>query len=100
MDHVTSDANGRRSGALSRPRPPATEFPSFDCKLQVLHVRVMLLQPVLCAEKLCVSFRKSSRHLVDLQRGSDSRDDVLALRIYQEFTVELFLSGGWIARES
>ena len=46
-----------------------------------------------------IGTRLLARVLGDLLRRADAGDDVFALRIDQEFAVELVLAGRWIARE-
>ena len=58
----------------------------------------MPLEPVLRLEQLSYA-PATLRHLVDRERRANAGDDVLALRVHQEFAVELLLPGGWISRE-
>ena len=83
----------------------------LDRELHVLHVAVVLLEHRVDARQLLERVRHRAFHrclvgagflarfLGDVLRRADARHHVLALRVDQEFAVELALAGRGIARE-
>ncbi len=97
--HVARDAHGGGGGALAGACLEEIELAALDRELQVLHVVVVALEPVLRVHQLLVRAGKLLRHIIDLERSSDSGDDVLALSVDEELTVEAPLARRWIARK-
>ena len=99
----------RRALAVARLQHP--QLALLDRELEVLHVAVVLFQQRVDARQLLerLRHRRFHRGLVgagllprsfgDLLRRADAGDDVLALRVDQEFAVELLLAGRRVARE-
>jgi hypothetical protein len=99
VHHVGSDTNGGGGGSLSGPRLQEIQPSPLDGELDVLHLAEMSLQPALRLEQLVVRLRQLIRHLIDAERRATSGNDVLALRVDQELTVELLFARRRIARE-
>src|SRR3974390_1193910 len=99
----------RRALAVARLQHP--QLALLDGELEVLHVAVVPLELLVDARELGIGLRHrlfhrrlvgpgfDARRLADLLRRADTGYDVLALRIDQEFAVELLLARRWIARE-
>ena len=60
----------------------------LDGELDVLHVAVVLLEPVQGRDELLERARQPLRHARDRLRRADPRDDVLALCVDEELAVE------------
>src|SRR5262249_52398654 len=99
VDHLRGDTHCRTGRALARARLQQIQAPALDGELDVLHVAEVTLEALLRLAKLGVGFRQMVRHLVDRERRADSGDDVFALCVDEELTVELPLAGGRISRE-
>ena len=93
VDHV--DRGLHRSGgrALRRPRLQQIERVVLDGELDVLHVLVVLLEPSHRFEQLLERCGQLLFHLRERLRGADAGDDVFALRVGEELTVETGLAG-------
>ena len=100
VGHVHGHAKGRGRGALAGTRLQHVELALFDGKLHVLHVAVVLFQFFSHLLELCVNFRHLLRHFVEVHRGADARDDVFALCVYKEVTVEGLFARAGVAREA
>ena len=72
-----------------RSRLQQIQLAALDRELEVLHVAEVPLEPVLRLEQLRVRLGQLRRHLVDVERRANARDDVLALRVDEELAVEL-----------
>ena len=112
IGELDRDPQRRLGGALAGARLQHPQLALLDGEFEVLHVAVMLLERVVDALQLgeglrqrtfpstaCRSRLPCARCLGDFLRRADAGDDVLALRIDQEFAVELLLAGRRIARE-
>ena len=105
------DPQRRLGGALAGARLQHPELALLDGEFEILHVAVMLFERAVDARQLGEGLRHRAferrlvgagflaRGLGDLLRRADAGDHVLALRIDQEFAVELLLAGRRIARE-
>ena len=105
------DAQRRLGGALAAAGLQHPQLALLDRELHVLHVAVVLFQQRVDPRQLGEGFRHRGFHrrLVgagflacvfgDVLRRADAGDDVLALRVDQEFAVQPALAGGRIAGE-
>ena len=98
-DHLRRDADRGRRSALAGARLQEVERAALHRELDVLHVAVVPLEAVLRGEQLLVCTREPVGHLVDAERCPDAGDDVLALRVDEELTVELPFARARVARE-
>src|SRR5262249_46114995 len=71
----------------------------LDRELDVLHVPEVLLEATHRVDELLERLGEAILHLLERLRRADTGDDVLALRIREELTVEAALAGGRVARE-
>ena len=96
-DHVDRALQrcGRRT--LGGARLQEVELAVLDGELDVLHVVVVLLEPVHRIEQLLIGRRQLIFHPLERLRRADTRDDVLALGVCQELAVEATLAGRWVA---
>ncbi len=107
--HVHRDAQRRRGGAFAVARLQHVELVLLDGELEVLHVLVVLLEPLAHLQQFRVRLghRRFQRRLVRLGaqlghrlRRADAGHHVLALRVHQILAVEHVLAGGRIAGEA
>ena len=109
--HVDGDLQRRLGGALAGARLQHPELAALDGELEVLHVAVVLLEPVgdrdegreglrhQLLQRRLVGAGGDARRLGQVLRRADAGDHVLALRVDQELAVERLLAGRGIARE-
>ena len=109
--HVDRDLERGLGGALARAGLQHPELGLFDRELDVLHVAVMGFEPVEHRRQLGIDLRHRlfhrrglgaglfTRRLGQILRRADAGDDVLALRIDQEFAVIGAVALGGIAGE-
>ena len=109
--HLDGDADRRLGGALARARLQHPQFAALDGEFEILHVAVMLLEPVAnvdeggerlghqLLQRRLVGTGIDAGRLGDVLRRADAGHDILALRIHQEFAVEQLLAGRRIAGE-
>ena len=110
--HVDGDLERRLGGALAGARLQHPQAAVLDGEFQILHVAVVAFEP--CegrgqvrrrspASTLRAKARPSPASMRarfgDVLRRADAGDDVLALRIDQEFAVERLFAGRGIAGE-
>ena len=69
-------------------------------KFHVLHVAVVILKLVGNVEKLIMDLRHDLLERFELHRGADTGDDILALRVHQDLSVEFILACGRVTCES
>ena len=105
------DLERRLRGALAGAGLQHPQLALLDREFEILHVAVVVLEHALDAAKLRERLRQRflhrrlvgacrlARSFGDLLRRADAGDNVLALRIDQEFAVELLLAGRGIAGE-
>jgi len=94
VDHVDGDPDRRLRGALRVPRLKHPELAALDRELHVLHLAVMLLEPL--ADLLELRPRPGHLLLEELDRFRlpDPGDHVLALRVDEIVALDLVLAGG------
>ena len=100
LHHVPRDPHCRGGGALAGPGLQDVERASLDRELDVLHVAVVLLEPVHLLAQLPVGIGHQRVHLGQRLGRADASHDVLALRVHQELAVSLTLPGGRVAGET
>ena len=105
------DAQRRLGGALAGAGLQHPQLALLDREFEVLHVAVVALERVVDALELGIGLGQrrfhrrlvgaglDARGLADFLRRADAGDHVLALRVDEEFAVELLLAGRRIARE-
>ena len=86
---IGRDHDRRVAGALAAARLQHEEALVLNRELEVLDVLVVLLEPRGDVAQLLVGLRHHLFELADRLRRADAGDDVLALRVDQEFAVEL-----------
>ena len=107
--HVHRDPQRRRGGAFAVARLQHVQLVLLDRELEVLHVVVVLLEPLAHLQqfRIRLGHRRFQRRLVRLGtvlryrlRRADARHHILALRVHQILAVEHVLAGGRIAGEA
>src|SRR5262249_19924743 len=88
------------SGALSVARLEHEELPVLNSELEILDISEMTLKRASNLFELGVNLWHVILELSNRLRRPHAGDDVFALRIDQEFTVEDFLAARGVARES
>ena len=109
--HLGGHAHGGDAVALADAALQHEELAFFDGELDVLHVLVVLLEPLLDVEELLVELRHELFErgqmlalvvlgvLVDRRRRADAGHHVFALGVDQVFAVELVLAVAGVAGE-
>jgi hypothetical protein len=100
FDHVHRRPESRGGGSLRAARLEEVQLAVLDGELDVLHVPVVLLQALHRLDELRERTRLALLHRLERLRRSDTRDDVLTLRVGEELAVEAPLAGGGVAREA
>ena len=100
VHHLNRDAYGRQSGALAIAGLQHVKLAVLNGELEILHVFVVLFQPRCDFPQLVVDIGHDFLQFEDRHWSAHARDDVLALRVHQEFAVKLFRAGCRIAREA
>ena len=99
VDQIDSDLQRSGGGALAVAGLEHVELAALDGVFHVLHVAVVVFERLRDVHKLLVNLRHDLLERLDLLRGADAGDDVLALRVDQILAVELLLAGGRVAGE-
>ena len=99
VDKIASDLDSRGSGTLAVTALEHIELAVLDGELHILHISVVVFENVANVDELLVSVGELLRHFGDGHRGTNTRDDVLALRVDKEFAHELLLTGGGVTGE-
>ena len=122
LQHIHCNLNHSRAGAFAVSCLQEPEFSVLNCKLEVLHIFVMLFEFILNFIKLFVNFRHifferriffasfffgntlrfrpfNRTFFRNLLRRSDTGYNVLALRVNQIFAVENIFAGCRVARK-
>ena len=99
VDHVHRGLQRGGRGPLRRAGLEQVERPLLDRELHVLHVAVVLLEPLDRLDVLVERLREDVRHPRERLRRADPGDDILALRVDQELAEHARLARGRVARE-
>ena len=99
VDEVARNFDSRGSRALAVTGLEHVEVLVLDGELHILHVAIVLFERVADALELLVHFGHDLFHLVDGHRGTNTRDDVFALRVHEELAHEFLFAGGGVTRE-
>jgi hypothetical protein len=99
-EHLHRGAHHGAGVHLAVARLQAVEATLLDGELEVLHLVVVRLQPVVQLHQLAVDLRHLLLHLGDRLRRADAGDDVLALGVDQVLAVDEVLAGARVAREA
>src|SRR5262245_7537596 len=99
-DEIGRDDDRGIAGPLAAACLQHEELLVLDGELEVLDVLVMLLETRRDLAQLLVRLRHHLLELADWLRCPDAGDHVLALRVDQEFAVELPAAGGRVARKA
>ena len=86
-------------GTLAVARLEHIKLASFDCELHVLHIPVMVFEDFADADKLFVNRLVLLFELSYGLRSTDTRHDVLALRVHQILAEQLLFARCGIARK-
>ena len=97
--HVDRDLDRRRRRALGSPGLEHVELAALDGELHVLHVAVVLLQPLRDLGEVAVHLRQGLLQSRDRLGGADPGDDVLSLGVKQVLTKDATLPGRRVAGE-
>ena len=98
--HLHRDPERGLRGALARSRLQQEELAVLDRELDVLHLAVVVLEPLEGLDEVVVRLRQALVHPVDRLRRADARDDVLSLRVDEELAVQAPLAGRRVAGEA
>ena len=88
--HLDGDSHCRQASAFAIARLQHVEFAVLNRELKILHVFVMVFQPSGDFAELFEDIGHDLFKLTDFNRRTHARDHVLALRVQQKFSVELF----------
>jgi len=99
MHHLHGDADRRRTGALARTALQHEQLVVLDRELDVLHIVIVLFEPIAGVDELFVDRRVLLVEFADRNRSADARDDVFALRVHQVLAIDRFFAGGGVAGE-
>ncbi len=99
-DEIGRDDHCGEAGPLAAARLQHEQPLVLDRELEILDVLVVLLEPRGDLAQLLVRLRHHLLELADRLRRADAGDDVLALRVDEELTVELLRAGRRVAREA
>ena len=99
VDEVARDLDRGGGGTFAVTRLQHVEFFVFDGELHILHVAVMIFEDLADILELFIHIGEYVCHLGDGHRGTDARDDVLALCVGEEFAHQALFAGGGVTRE-
>jgi hypothetical protein len=97
--HVVRDDPLRQRGPLADPRLQQPQLALFDRELDVAHVLEVPLEGVHMLLELPEGARLDVAHLLELERVTDARDDVLSLGILQIVPVTPLVAVRGVTRE-
>ena len=99
FDEVICDLQSSASCSLAVTCLQHIQLAMLDGELHILHVMIVILQLLRDRGQLLVDVRKRLLDLIDLHRRTDTGDHVFALRVHQNLSVELILTGSRVSRE-
>ena len=99
VDEVACDLDRSGSRALAVTGLEHIEFALFDGELHILHVMVVVFKDLADFLELLVDVGEDLCHLRNRHRRTDTRDDVLALRVGEEFAHETLFARCGVTRE-
>ncbi len=100
LGHLHRDPERRLCRALPGSGLEQEQLPLLHGELDVLHLAVVLLEPLERRREARVGVRKELAHVRDLLGRPDAGDDVLPLRVDEELAVEPTLAGRRVACEA
>ena len=92
VHHVPRDPDRGGRRALAGTRLQQVQLSALDCEFEVLHVRVVSLQPLLRSDQLLVRLRKLLGHLIDVERITGAGHHVFTLRVQKKLAVKTLLT--------
>ena len=98
--HLDGHAHRGASGALAVARLQHVELAFLNGELEILHVAVVFFQAGGDFAQLVVDIGHDLLQFENRHRRANAGNHIFALRVHQKFAVELFHSGGGIARET
>ena len=99
IHHITGDFQCRCSRTFTVTCLQHEQISLFNGKFHILHILIMTFQCCTDFCKFLISSRRDFLQLIDGLRGTDTCNDILALCIHQEFTIQLVFTGTWITRK-
>ena len=99
VDQVHRDLHRRGGRPLAAPALENEQSALLDRELQVLHVSIVLLEPLGDVQELRVDLRLVPLQLADRHRRAHAGDHVFALRVHQVLAVHPLLAGRDVAGE-
>jgi hypothetical protein len=100
VDHCDRGFHGGRRGPLRGSRLQEVQAAFLDGELDVLHVAVVLLEPLDRPLELDEGVREPPTHLPERDRQADPGDDVLTLSVDEELAAEAALARRRVAAEA
>ena len=97
--HIDRDLHRRLGRALAAPGLEHIQLVVFNRKFHVLDVFIVPFQEVGYLDEVLVSLRERLGHLVDAKRRPHAGDHILALRVDQKLTEDLFAAVRRVARK-
>ena len=97
--HIDRGLHRRAGGPFPGPCLEDPEAASFDGELDVLQVPIVRFEARREQHEFSVELREFLPQLGDFHRRAEARDDVLALRVREEFAEQLSFPGGRVPRE-
>ena len=99
IDHIHGNAQRSLSRTLTIAALQHEELAFFDGELNVLHIAIMFFERVDDVHKLLVDLGQLLFHVIDMERCTNTCNNVFALGIHQIFTVNARFTGGRVTGE-
>ncbi len=99
IDQVAGDLEGSGCGALAITGLQHEELAILDGELHVLHVVVVVFQPVDDLDELVVDAWVFVLQLIDGLRCPDASHNILTLSVHQELAIQTFVASGRVPGE-
>ncbi len=100
VNEVAGDLQSGASGAFAVAGLEEVEFAFFDGVLHILHIVEVVFHAFDGGKELFINFRHPLLELFDMKRGADASNDVFALGVGEEFSVDLLFAGARVTGES